>query len=491
MDDFIESGADRTVTNKYYVDSLKSIREHRALSVERMDAADKLGNFYLKHDLDSAILYMRLALEDAENLGSDEKLRLRLTLDTYMPLIRMSLLALQDYESIDPDELDEKDKRLYYLAGSEMYFNIQDGMGSSQFQKTIQERSLQAIDSALTYYNSESPVYQYLQAYACKLRGDDTLSAAILAEILPRLQDKQDLYVRSALMLAEYYSQHPEKKEQYFSLLNDLAMRGFREGVNRPVVLARLGKELCLRGDDRRGAALLTLALTSKDVENGMFSINDPSEYYVFLSEHGWRDMRVYLVLSIFFISVSLLAVIAAYMQWRKKRKVMAMLRKQIHLSARLEQLAKDEIRHGITLAMMSLDSLQEFNLYSMRKLTAGQTKGLLSELESGKILQGYRDKFFRNFDEHFLAGRPDFIERLNALLRPEARFPELTQPVLTPELRIAAFMTLGFSDSAMIAQSLGLSLNTVYTYRNRLKGRAADRVTFERKLQDLSNGTI
>lgn len=56
----------------------------------------------------------------------------------------------------------------------------------------------------------------------------------------------------------------------------------------------------------------------------------------------------------------------------------------------------------------------------------------------------------------------------------------------MTPELRIAAFLRLGISDSARIAHGLGLSVNTVYTYRNRLRGRAVDRDSFERDLREI-----
>ena len=55
----------------------------------------------------------------------------------------------------------------------------------------------------------------------------------------------------------------------------------------------------------------------------------------------------------------------------------------------------------------------------------------------------------------------------------------------LTHELRILAFMRLGLEDSAQMARFLGLSLNTVYTYRNKLKSRAKNRETFE---QDILN---
>ena len=56
----------------------------------------------------------------------------------------------------------------------------------------------------------------------------------------------------------------------------------------------------------------------------------------------------------------------------------------------------------------------------------------------------------------------------------------------LTPELRILAFMRLGLDDSGKIARFLNLSVNTVYTYRNRMKNRASDRDNFESLVMEI-----
>lgn len=46
--------------------------------------------------------------------------------------------------------------------------------------------------------------------------------------------------------------------------------------------------------------------------------------------------------------------------------------------------------------------------------------------------------------------------------------------------------MRLGLDDSAQMARFLGLSLNTVYTYRNRIKSRARNRDTFDSDIMNI-----
>ena len=126
---------------------------------------------------------------------------------------------------------------------------------------------------------------------------------------------------------------------------------------------------------------------------------------------------------------------------------------------------------------------MRDFNKYVHRKLTAGQVKDLFSDVEASTYVRSQTERFFEEFDKKFHSSHPDFIERLNSLLREDARFEPLAAPRLSPELRIAALMMLGVGDSGLMARVLGLSLNTVYTYRNRLKGRAENRAEFENML--------
>ena len=69
----------------------------------------------------------------------------------------------------------------------------------------------------------------------------------------------------------------------------------------------------------------------------------------------------------------------------------------------------------------------------------------------------------------------PTYIDDVNRLLQPDK---QLT--AMNTELRILAFTRLGMDDTARVARFLGLSLNTIYTYRNKLRNKAINRDTFE-----------
>ena len=96
--------------------------------------------------------------------------------------------------------------------------------------------------------------------------------------------------------------------------------------------------------------------------------------------------------------------------------------------------------------------------------------------------------EFYEVFDNAFLHIYPNFIEDVNALLKPENRIILREGELLNTDLRILAFMRLGIEDSPRIAQVLNYSLNTIYAYRNRLKARALNRDTFEQDVASLGS---
>lgn len=127
------------------------------------------------------------------------------------------------------------------------------------------------------------------------------------------------------------------------------------------------------------------------------------------------------------------------------------------------------------------MESLEDFHRVCKRKITAGQIDDLLNLIKSGKFIEDQRRKFDDIFDDSFLAIYPTFIEDVNKLLLPDKRIVlPSAKNVLPTELRVLAFSRLGVEDTAMVARFLGVTLNTIYTYRNKLRNKAISRETFD-----------
>lgn len=130
------------------------------------------------------------------------------------------------------------------------------------------------------------------------------------------------------------------------------------------------------------------------------------------------------------------------------------------------------------------LDSLSK--LVSV-KISSGKTDELLKLVKSGRFGESNKDEdFYRSFDTAFLDLYPDFVMRVNTLLRESEQIELKNGEGLSPELRIYALVKLGVEESTRIAQILHYSVSTIYAYRNKMRNKAISRDTFEEDIAAL-----
>lgn len=119
------------------------------------------------------------------------------------------------------------------------------------------------------------------------------------------------------------------------------------------------------------------------------------------------------------------------------------------------------------------LHKIEEVKKDLNRKLSAGQYD---KALEATKINTGDDQKELRalwdKFDEVFLKLFPDFPEQFNRQLQPDKQIRLRDPKHLNTDLRIYALVRLGINNSVRISQILGLSTQTVYNARQKMRGR-------------------
>lgn len=153
---------------------------------------------------------------------------------------------------------------------------------------------------------------------------------------------------------------------------------------------------------------------------------------------------------------------------------------------AQQSKIQESYIGHFIGLCSSYSDKLESMRKLVSRKIAAGQTDELIKMLKSGKYSDAEDDDFFTVFDETFLDLYPSFLDELNELLKPDCRIEHKKGTPLSTEIRIYAFVRLGVEESVKIARILHCSVSTIYTYRNRMRGRAINRETFEKDVLEI-----
>lgn len=467
----------------------------------RARAQMQLGDMYSAIDLDSArqaytrgimLISPELFLDSPRKVSGTE-LALRLKYYSILPIAGVIHEALTSLDNIALDSLSlPEDRRTYFMHATTLLSNVRAVYPEGPLREKYARRAVEYSDSLIHYFPPESLARRLTTAHRLMLNDEKALAAAELAELLPELKEYPAEFAKAAALTAEYYAGRPDKRQEYLYLLAVSALNDVTSGRREVTSLQRLGNELYATGDLERSYQYLSIALSEAINSASQARILESAKGLPLIAdsfrEHDSKQYR-WLMALIVILSVALFVILCMIFVLRRNNRHSEEMR--IHL----EQLNKSKdayIQHILSLCSVFFERLEEFNRYVGRKLKANQTKDLYDSIESRSYLNAQTEEFFKTFDSTFNTIHPDFVSKLNALLQKDRRFPAEspggTKPAMTPELRIAAFMRMGIDDSAVLSKFLGLSLNTIYTYRNRLKNRATDRENFEENLRNLGD---
>lgn len=470
------------------INNLKSMRVQMSLGEQRIRLGETLGRKYLTQNLDSALIYWQHARREADEIGN-KALSQQLTMNILatMPLLGISIEALEKFDKIKFEDLPKDARRMYWLDRSEIYYNIQKPYPEGEFKDYYMNQAAYALDSLRRYYPIDSPVAHFISAYIYQLRGEENLSVASFIEALPQLEQRPELYDFAISNIVEFYRKRPEYKSLYHNYLFRRALAQLRNGGVKSPTIAETGEVLLEQGKLKLGQRLMLLAMQTGDKNLGPYSNFDYAWYTALINEQRTKIQVLTVIITVLLIMIMFIALIRLRHYRTRTRELQQRLTDSEN---RHKAIVNDMTKVSGSLLSMALftdEQMKEYNLFVNRKLKAGQAKDLYRDVESGEYMHGLTEKFFVKFDESFLESFPGFVDQLNELFIPGRELTLLPNGRMSPELRIAAFMRLGITDSTKLSQVLGLSINTIYTYRNRLKGRAINRKDFDTDVQTLA----
>lgn len=477
----------------YYIglkrEAIKSIEDRLALA-SRADSAAvlvDLAQAFRRYDVDSAAYYYEKAMRKSESVGdSTNYYRASLGLCVVNTLRGMVREAVGQFETIAPTSLRGNERRAYYDAGFDVFLTSASFYPKGEVGKDYLDRALAMSDALASCLEDGDPHKMYHKGWSALYRGDYATALAEMRAALDSTPFGNELYARIAATIAEYYGDKMDDDTSAAYYLALSSMSDLAAGTREMTSLQKLALELYKKGDIKRAYRYLNIALHNSIESGSKIRILTEVNALPIISK-AYKDKdeaRIkWLYVLIAFLSIAVIALVVVVVANRRSHK------RLIDYKSRLSEnnVMKDEyIKQILSLCSSYIERIEELNRLIIRKLKTGQAQDLLRMVESGDMMREQGDKFLKSFDEAFIRIYPNFTEELNGLLNPQDRFAETQNKKLNPELRIAAFMRLGVDDSSRIARFLGLSLNTVYTYRNKLKNRAADRDNFEQMIKNI-----
>lgn len=216
-------------------------------------------------------------------------------------------------------------------------------------------------------------------------------------------------------------------------------------------------------------------------------------ETYLYKIEQQKRNLRTYAILTSLLILTLAVILYFYYRQIkvvsRARRNLRIMNEKLSALNGKLDEanLIKEKyVGYFMNQCGIYINKLDEYRKNVNRKIKTGQIDDLYKS--SSRALEREVEDLYTNFDKAFLQLYPDFVNEFNSLLKPEERY-KLEKDQLNTELRIFALTRLGITDVSQIAAFLRYSIQTIYNYKSKVRGKAlVGSEQFEEEVKKLSS---
>lgn len=480
LDKVVDERGEYYNLRKSKADSVRSVINATAVSEARLPLYLECGGLWEGLSSDSAISVLNEGLQLSRELADTTFIQ-RFMISRSISIFNNGRVpdCLKDLNDIEKMGLRAGLEEDYHYACHVAYLIMGEFYDDVKLTTDYLDAAHSHLMDEIKYTTPNSATNNYCQALACLATGDMKAMSDGLHKVISAPDVDEHMKSLAHTLIAEYLMSVGENDNAigHYALAS---ISNITNGEFHEVALLRLGELLYRLGDTARAYNYLAVSLEGAIQCDMKFNLMRINEAFMDVSKAMDREKykRVSLLTGLVVVLVVLLLLVAKMIV--NKRREVKHLRS---IEARLARanFAKDTyIAEFMNLCSSYIESLEDYNRMSKRKITAGQTDELLAYMKSGKVIDEQRKKFYDVFDDALLHIFPNYIADVNRLLQPDKQIVTPSPSVLTTELRILALSRLGIDDAPIIARFLGISTNTIYTYRNRLRTRAINRTTFE-----------
>ncbi len=501
------------------IDNLDSYRETKVLKIndikiqwagvedkDTYEIYDRLYREYYQYDIDSSITYARKKLSLAQRLSCENPAE--------KSQWRDSLL----YDA----ELDLADR--YVLSG--MYAEVGDIIGSVNVNSLPYPLRPRYYHVCHTLFKgmaeaSDDPVLkgEYLRKMdgyrreMYNLLGDDDLAkvyvwsdmeldrgnAREIVDSLLFLHSSGRLQVHESAVIsyiAAVACRESGRGDEAITLFAESAIHDLKTPVKEYCSLYELASLLYQKGDFERAYKYINLSISDAVAANARLNVSAINSILPVITRSydslmQRRQSQLYAILLLLSL-VTVLLVVAVRKSLQSRREL---ARANSNLKEYVEQLKEsNDIKESylgryIDMCSDYIGGLERYRS-SLRKAAKGGLSEVTEALKSTEFIDRELDEFYARFDASFLDLFPDFVEQLNALLCEDKQLETKgKEGILTTELRVAALIRLGITDSVRIAHFLRRSVSTIYNYRVKMRNAAkSSREDIEKQIMHIGH---
>ncbi|MDQ3536352.1 MAG: DUF6377 domain-containing protein [Bacteroidota bacterium] len=462
---------------------------------------EKIYEEYKSYRYDSAFHYATKLLHTG--YGTQDSIlidRARIKLSFTLVSAGMFKESLDTLQAIDDvQRMQKTDLFEYFLVYSRIYNDMAEYAEDKHYVPIYKKLVISYHNQQLSLV--EKNTAQYLKIFGEKLSHEKKTNEAIV--ILRKLMENYNLpnnqLAQVSSNLGQLYksSNNPELAIKYFALA---AIADIKAAIKETVAIRELSALLNESGDLQRAYSYIQIAMEDANFYNAKHRKVQISYILPIIGEKQLRTVddqrRMLLYYAVAVTILSLLVVIFIFIilkQIKNLKKVKATLAES-HQNLQLMNFKLNEVNKikeeyiGQFFNSISdyINKIENFKNNVNRKITSRKIEDIY-DIVNGINTNKERDSLFINFDKTFLKIFPNFIQGVNNLFEEKDWFILKPKQPLSPELRIFALIRLGIHENEKIAKILGYSVNTIYSYKTKIKNKSLiPNEQFEQKIMDI-----
>jgi len=459
----------------------------------KYDVLARICDEYKTFIYDSAFHYVRMLQQEAYRSHDPSKIaRAKVKLGFILLSSGMFNEALDSLLTVDRRNISGKDKIEFYSTVARTYYDLVDFNRDQYFTERYNVLGNHYVDSAMVLCDTTSNQYYSLRAMKWMRLNKMDEARADLEFALAHFT-LTDPEVGIAASTLGYIYQVFGNFDKAITMLTLASMADNRSSTKETLAILNLAELLYKKGDVARAYDYVKLAMDDANFYGARHRKIQVAAVFPIIEGNRLntveRQRKLLFGYAILITVLTILIVVFAVISYRQYQKLKAADKSIKEANANLQEANKQlqQVNHHL----LEANKIKEeyigfyFNINSeyLVKIEAFkqaiENKLMAKKLDDIRFvvnninLKKEREELYFSFDKVFLKLFPDFVTTFNSFFKEEDRIVLKEGQLLNTELRIFALIRMGIHDTEKIAKILDYSINTIYNYKARIKGKS------------------
>ncbi|MBN1415099.1 MAG: hypothetical protein JW973_08380 [Bacteroidales bacterium] len=465
------------------VDKLQASAGNKDLTLE---IYEQLFNEYKSFIYDSAFKYVTKINELADESGDRSRIN-KARINMGFTLLSSGLFkeSLDILNSIKLNHADTIILQEYYLVVARTYHDLADYDNDDYFARSYRKTGNLYLDSAIYLLDDKTP--EYWSAIGLrKMKSDDLKGSSDAFNYLISKYDLPDHELAIATSSLGYVYSQLGRVNEAIDMLIKAAIADIKSSTRETVALRNLAVHLYNKGNIDIAYRYIKIAFDDATFYNARHRKIETGAVLPIIEGERLstieKQKKQLLLYSVLITVLSFLLIIFAliiYKQLKELKKVKLQLQninydlhKMNDSLLEANKIKEKYIGYFFKVNSIYIEKIEEFQKLVHRKIVSRQFDDL-DDIIKNSYFKKERENLYISFDKIFLKIFPHFVDEFNTMFRAEDRIVLQEDELLNTDLRIFALMRLGISDNEQIAKFLDYSVNTIYTYKTKIKNKA------------------